>query len=121
MVATAGTRVAAEQKKLQEELDAAKKKADEHRGCFRNVGEALKTIFSAGISCALLDQTLKKCEANTAQINRTKQNFDNNVVPLIEKLKGLNGVAEDLLKEALTKTKAVREFETVLKLKLDNF
>lgn len=72
MVATAGTRVAAEQKKLQEELDAAKKKADEHRGCFRNVGEALKTIFSAGISCALLDQTLKKCEANTAQINRTK-------------------------------------------------
>merc|ERR1711939_824835 len=50
-----------------------------------------------------------------------KMNFENNVVPLIDKLSGLNGVAESLLKEAITKTKAVREFETVLKLKLDNF
>jgi len=48
-------------------------------------------------------------------------NFENNVVPLIDKLSGLNGVAESLLKEAITKTKVVREFETVLKLSLDNF
>jgi hypothetical protein len=77
--------------------------------------------LSAGISCALLDQTLKKCEANAKSIERTKENFENNVVPLVEKLKGLNGVAADLLQEALTKTKAVREFESVLKLQLDKF
>jgi len=55
MVATARVRVNAELKKLEDELAKAKQKVEENTGCFRNVGEALKTIFTAGISCAMLD------------------------------------------------------------------
>jgi len=115
MVATAGTNVNARIDQLQKELDDAQANADRHRGCFRDVGESLKTIFSLGISCALLDQTLKKAEAAARDISRTKSNFENNVAPLVDKLKGLNGVAEDLLREAMTKTTMVREFEEELK------
>ena len=62
MVATAQTNVNARIAELQREYDDAKANADRHRGCFRDVGESLKTIFSLGISCAMLDQTLKKAE-----------------------------------------------------------
>lgn len=63
----------------------------------------------------MLDQTLKKCERAARDIETTKMNFGNNVAPLVEKLAGLNGVAEDLLREAMTKTTVVREFEEELK------
>lgn len=59
----------------------------------------------------MLEQTRAKCEKNAKEIDRTKANFENNVKPLVEKLAGLTGVAEDLLKEAITTTKAVRAFE----------
>jgi len=101
MVATAQTNVDARIAQLQREYDDAKANADRHRGCFKDVGESLKTIFSLGISCAMLDQTLKKAERAARDIDRTKMNFQNNVAPLVGKLKGLNGVAEDLLKEAM--------------------
>lgn len=106
---------------LQKEYDDAKANADRHRGCFNSVGEALKTIFSLGISCALLDQTLKKAEAAARDIDRTKNNFQNNVAPLVDKLKGLNKVAEDLMREAMNATTAVRVFEEELKLKITAF
>jgi len=48
-------------------------------------------------------------------------NFGNNVAPLVDKLAGLNGVAEDLLKEAMTKTTVVRTFEEELKQKITAF
>ena len=51
----------------------------------------------------------------------TKNNFVNNVAPLVDKLSGLEGVAEDLLKEAMTKTTMVREFEETLKLAITKF
>lgn len=121
MVATAQTNVNARIAQLQKEYDDAKANADRHRGCFRDVGESLKTIFSLGISCAMLDQTLKKAEAAARDIDRTKENFENNVAPLVDKLKGLNGVAEDLLREAMTKTTVVREFEEELKRQITAF
>jgi len=121
MVATAETNVNARIAQLQREYDDAKANADRHRGCFRDVGESLKTIFSLGISCAMLDQTLKKAEAAARDIDRTKENFENNVAPLVGRLAGLNGVAEDLLREAMTKTTVVREFEEELKSKITAF
>jgi len=121
MVATAQVNVDARIKQLQKEHDDAKANADRHRGCFKDVGEGLKTIFSLGISCAMLDQTLKKAEAAARDIDRTKANFENNVAPLVGKLAGLNGVAEDLLREAMTKTTMVREFEETLQLMVSAF
>lgn len=121
MVATAQVNVNARIEQLQNEYDDAKANADRHRGCFRDVGESLKTIFSLGISCAMLDQTLKKAEKAARDIDRTKSNFENNVAPLVDKLKGLNGVAEDLLREAMTKTTVVREFEEELKRQITAF
>lgn len=121
MVATAQTNVNARIAELQREYDDAKANADRHRGCFKDVGESLKTIFSLGISCAMLDQTLKKAERAARDIDRTKHNFQNNVAPLVDKLKGLNGVAEDLLREAMNKTTVVREFEEELKSKITAF
>lgn len=121
MVATAQVNVDARIAQLQKEYDDAKANADKHRGCFKDVGEGLKTIFSLGISCVMLDQTLKKAEAAARDIDRTKENFENNVAPLVRKLAGLNGVAEDLLKEAMTKTTLVREFEETLKLQITAF
>lgn len=121
MVATAQTNVNARIAQLQREYDDAKENADRHRGCFRDVGESLKTIFSLGISCAMLDSTLKKAEKAARDIDRTKENFENNVAPLVDRLKGLNGVAEDLLKEAMGKTTVVREFEEELKRQIAAF
>lgn len=121
MVATAQVNVNARIAQLQREYDDAQANADAHRGCFKDVGESLKTIFSLGISCAMLDQTLKKAERAARDIDRTKLNFQNNVAPLVDKLKGLNGVAEDLLREAMTKTTVVREFEEELKSKITAF
>lgn len=121
MVATAQTNVNARIAQLQREYDDAKANADKHRGCFRDVGESLKTIFSLGISCAMLDSTLKKAEKAARDIDRTKENFENNVAPLVDRLKGLNGVAEDLLKEAMSKTTMVREFEEELKRQIAAF
>jgi len=121
MVATAQTNVNARIAQLQREYDDAKANADKHRGCFRDVGESLKTIFSLGISCAMLDSTLKKAEKAARDIDRTKENFENNVAPLVDRLKGLNGVAEDLLKEAMGKTTMVREFEEELKRQIAAF
>jgi len=121
MVATAQTNVNARIAQLQREYDDAKANADRHRGCFKDVAEGIKTILSLGISCAMLDQTLKKAERAARDIDRTKANFQNNVAPLVDKLKGLNGVAEDLLKEAMTKTTMVREFEEELKSKITAF
>jgi len=121
MVATAQTNVNARLAQLQRELDDAKANADKHRGCFKDVGEGLKTIFSLGISCLMLDQTLKKAEKAARDIDRTKLNFENNVAPLVDKLKGLNRVAEDLLRESMTKTTLVREFEEELKSKITAF
>jgi len=121
MVATAQVNVNARMEELQREYDDAKANADKHRGCFKDVGESLKTIFSLGISCALLDQTLKKAEKAARDIDRTKLNFENNVAPLVGRLAGLNGVAEDLLREAMTKTTVVREFEEELKSKITSF
>jgi hypothetical protein len=69
----------------------------------------------------MLDQTLKKAEKAANAIDRTKENFQNNVAPLVSKLAGLNGVAEDLLREAMTKTTVVREFEEELKSKITSF
>jgi len=69
----------------------------------------------------MLDQTLKKAEAAARDIDRTKSNFENNVAPLVDKLQGLNGVAEDLLREAMTKTTMVREFEEELKSQITKF
>jgi len=121
MVATAQVNVNARMEELQREYDDAKANADAHRGCFKDVGETLKTIFSLGISCALLDQTLKKAEKAANAIDRTKTNFANNVAPLVDKLSGLNGVAEDLLRESMTQTTMVREFEEVLKSSIESF
>jgi len=121
MVATAQTNVNARIAELQREYDDAQANADRHRGCFKDVGTGLATIFSLGISCAMLDQTLKKAEKAARDIDRTKSNFENNVAPLVDKLKGLNGVAEDLLREAMTKTTVVREFEEELKSKITSF
>ena len=121
MVATAQVNVNARMEELQREYDDAKANADAHRGCFKDVGESLKTIFSLGISCALLDQTLKKSEKAANAIDRTKTNFANNVAPLVDKLAGLNGVAEDLLRESMTQTTMVREFEEVLKSSIESF
>ena len=50
-----------------------------------------------------------------------KNNFINNVAPLVDQLSGLNGVAEDLLREAMAKTTMVREFEETLKLAITKF
>ena len=69
----------------------------------------------------MLDQTLKKAEAAARDIDRTKENFENNVAPLVSKLAGLNGVAEDLLREAMSKTTLVREFEETLKTAVTQF
>lgn len=69
----------------------------------------------------MLDQTLKKAERAQRDIGMTKNNFVNNVAPLVDKLSGLEGVAEDLLKEAMTKTTMVREFEETLKLAITKF
>lgn len=121
MVATAQSQVDARIATLQREYEDAQANADAHRGCFKDVGRALATIFSFGISCALLDQTLKKAEKAARDIDRTKLNFENNVAPLVGKLAGLNGVAEDLLREAMTKTTVVREFEEELKSKITSF
>jgi len=121
MVATAQVNVDARIAQLKKEHDDAKENADKHRGCFKDVGEGLKTIFSLGISCAMLDQTLKKAEAAARDIDRTKENFENNVAPLVSKLAGLNGVAEDLLREAMSKTTLVREFEETLKTAVTQF
>lgn len=121
MVATAQVNVNARTEQLQKEHDDAKANADRHRGCFKDVGEGLKTIFSLGISCAMLDQTLKKAEAAARDIDRTKAHFENSVAPLVSKLAGLTGVAEDLLKEAMTKTTMVREFEETLQLMVAAF
>merc|ERR1712072_187835 len=60
-------------------------------------------------------------EKAARDIDRTKSNFTNNVAPLVDKLKELNGVAEDLLNEAMTKTTVVREFEEELKSKITAF
>jgi len=84
MVATAQVNVNARVEQLTNEHNDALANADKHRGCFRDVGESLKTIFSFGISCYLLDQTLKKAEAAARDISRTKSNFENNVVPLVD-------------------------------------
>lgn len=62
----------------------------------------------------MLDQTLKKAEKAARAIDREKNNFTNSVVPLVDKLEGLNGVAEDLLREAMNKTTLVRQFEESL-------
>jgi len=121
MVATAQTNVNARIAQLQKEHEDAKANADRHRGCFKDVGEGIKTILTLGISCAMLDQALKKAEKAARDIDRTKMNFQNNVAPLVDKLKGLNGVAEDLLNEAMTKTTVVREFEEELKSKITAF
>lgn len=121
MVATAQVNVNARIEELQREYDDAKANADRHRGCFKDVGESLKTIFSLGISCALLDQTLKKAEKAARDIDRTKMNFENNVAPLVGKLAGLNGVAEDLLRESMTQTTTVRLFEEDLKHAISQF
>jgi len=121
MVATAQVNVDARIAQLKKEHEDAKANADKHRGCFKDVGEGLKTIFSLGISCAMLDQTLKKAEAAARDIDRTKENFENNVAPLVSKLAGLNGVAEDLLREAMSKTTLVREFEETLKTAVTQF
>jgi len=59
----------------------------------------------------MLDQTLKAGRKNIGNIKTTKENFDNHTGPLLEKLKGLNGVSESLLRDALEKTKAVKQFE----------
>jgi len=121
MVATAQANVDARIAELTREYEDAQANADKHRGCFKDVGEGLKTIFSLGISCAMLDQTLKKAEAAARDIDRTKENFENNVAPLVSKLAGLNGVAEDLLREAMSKTTLVREFEETLKTAVTQF
>jgi len=121
MVATAQVNVNARIAELTKEYEDAQANADRHRGCFKDVGESLKTIFSLGISCAMLDSTLKKAERAARDIDRTKANFENNVAPLVDQLKGLNGVAEDLLKEAMSKTTMVREFEEELKKQITAF
>ena len=121
MVATAQANVDARIAELTREYEDAQANADKHRGCFNSVGEGLKTVFSLGISCAMLDQTLKKAERAARDIDRTKMNFENNVAPLVDRLKGLNGVAEDLLAEAMSKTTMVREFEEELKMKITSF
>lgn len=121
MVATAKVNVEARTAELQAEYDAAKANADANRGCFKDVAEGIKTILTAGISCAMLDQTLKKAERAQRDIGMTKDNFVNNVAPLVDKLAGLNGVAEDLLAEAMAKTTLVRQFEEDLKLGITKF
>lgn len=122
MIATAETRIKAESARLQSELDKAEAEMAKHsKNCFANVGEALKTIFSFGISCYNLDKTLKASRRNIGNIKTTKENFENHTGPLLEKLKGLNGVSETLLKDALAKTSAIKGFEVQLKLALDKF
>jgi uncharacterized protein YoxC len=121
MIATAVDQVDARVITLQREYDDATKNADDHRGCFKDVAEGFKTIFSFGISCAMLDQTLKKAERAANEIDKTKMNFTNNVKPLVGKLVGLNGVAHDLLQEAYDKTAVVRDFEYELKSKIVAF
>lgn len=69
----------------------------------------------------MLDSTLKKAERAASQIKGTKADFENNVAPLVEQLKGLTGVANELLKEAMDKTTIVREFEEELKSKIASF
>ena len=121
MVATAQNNVDARTAELQRELDDAQALADANRGCFKDFATGFTTIITAGISCAMLDQTLKKCEKNARDISRTKMNFENNVAPLVGKLGGLTGVANDLLKEALSKTSIVRDFEETLQTAIDKF
>lgn len=108
MVALAKVNVNKQVKKLEREYADAQANADAHRGCFKDFAEGFKTIITAGISCAMLDQTLKKAEKAAQAIDREKNNFTNSVVPLVDKLEGLNGVAEDLLREAMNKTTLVR-------------
>jgi len=121
MVATAQNNVDARMAELQRELDDAQALADANRGCFKDFATGFTTIITAGISCAMLDQTLKKCEKNARDIRGTKDNFSNNVAPLVGRLAGLTGVAEDLLREALTKTTIVRNFEEELITSIDKF
>jgi hypothetical protein len=121
MVTTAQINVNARNDELQQEYDDAIATKKKHTGCFKDVGEALKTIFSAGISCYMLDQTMKKAEKMAKEIKRTQNNFNNNVRPLVDKLAGLTGVAESLLKEAITTTAAVRRFEEQLNTSVDSF
>jgi len=44
------------------------------------------------------------------EVKNAQADFQNNVVPLVSKMDGLNGVADDLLKEAVDKTSIVRDF-----------
>lgn len=121
MVATAQANVDAQVANLERELEDAEANIKKHSGCFKDAGEAIKTIVTFGISCAMLDQTKKKAERARNQIRNTKEHFSNSIVPLIEKLKGMNGVAASLLKVAFEKSEVVREFEQEVSLKLDFF
>jgi len=112
MIATAETRINAESNRLQGEIDKAQAELDRNaKHCFDGFGQALKTIFTLGISCYMLDKTLKANRRNMGTLTIAKKSFDDHTGPLLEKLKGLNGVSETLLKDALEKTKAVKQFE----------
>lgn len=89
--------------------------AEENKGCFNTWLQGFTTIITLGISCYSRVQTYKKALANAAEITGTMENFNNNVVPLVEKLDGLIGVSNQLLSEAFDKVEVVREFEEVVK------
>jgi len=93
----------------------ALKTIKENDGCFNNFMQGLLTIVTGGIWCYNRVQTYNKAKENASSISKTQENFQNNVVPLFEKLKGLNGVAAQLLLEANDKVEIVREFEEVVK------
>lgn len=79
------------------------------------------TIITFGAYCIHLNNVMKRTEQQVHDIKGTKLNFENNVEPLVEDLKGLNGVAEGLLKEAMGKRAVIKEFEEEVKHKRDIF
>jgi len=96
-IATASTNVDAQTKKLTAEYEEAKGVADKNQGCFQSFSEGIKTILSLGITCYQLVQTYKKAESSMKEVKKAQADFENNVVPLVSKMEGLNGVADDLL------------------------
>lgn len=65
--------------------------------------------------------TKNKAKKNMDGINQTKRNFEHNVKPLVAKLAGLNGVADELLREAISKTTLIQNFEESVKLNMEAF